>query len=123
METKKEDIWEKIEREKRTDTWMKRICIGSWASTLLLIILFVIVVIQQTLKHYAFWGMPDANIEYLLMKIAAITIPFLAIGAFTFGASILSTIGLFIRMRTSSLRDIQLRLGTLENAILATKDE
>lgn len=122
MKQQKEDIWEKIEKEKKIDKWITRISIGSWAATFILITGFTILVLIETIQHYTTQLYPVISLDNLLMQIAVITIPFSAIGLFTFGAAILSTIGLFIRMRTSSLRDIQLRLGTLEGSILS-KDE
>jgi cytochrome bd-type quinol oxidase subunit 2 len=122
MKQQKEDIWEKIEKEKKIDKWITRISIGSWAATFILITGFTILVLIETIQHYTTQLYPLGSLDNLLMQIAVITIPFSAIGLFTFGAAILSTIGLFIRMRTSSLRDIQLRLGTLEGAILSKED-
>lgn len=125
METKTEDIWKNIEKEKRTDRWMKRICIGSWFATILLLLAYVFLILNHYIYQSGGGGFSTLVFFFPYEKwttpLLTYTLIFFGAGTITFSAAILSTIGIFVRMRTSSLRDIQLRLGTLENAILNTE--
>ena len=125
METNKEDIWEKIEKEKIIDNWLKRICIGSWFTTILLLLVYVFLIINHYIYIIGEGGFSTLVLYFPYEKwtthLLTYTLIFFGASSITFSAAVLSTIGIFVRMRTSSLRDIQLRLGTLENAFLATK--
>lgn len=113
-----DDIWEKIEQEKRIDTWIQRFSLSAWVTTFILFICFAVIL---WIKLYGITPLYPSEAPGLALEIVGITLAFMALGSITFGLAIISTIGLFLRMRTSSLRDIQFRLKMLEETIITEK--
>jgi len=112
--TPQADAWAAIEREKRFDRFIRKACIAAWVVTIGLLILFGIgsaVAAVQMIKLAAAMGAPWT----LLMQPA---LPFLgALWTVCLLVATLTTVGVFLRLRTSSLNEIQLRLAALEDML------
>jgi hypothetical protein len=110
------DAWAAIEKEKRFDRFVRKACVTAWAVTLGLLILFGIgsaVAAVQMVKLIAAAGMP-------WMSLIGPVMPFLgALWTVCLLVATLTTVGVFLRLRTSSLSEIQLRLSALEEMLAA----
>ena len=111
--------WAQIETERRRDRLVRRVFVAAWSATFLVALLFAVVI-----------AMPVYNMVRLaqvgaVQWAAAFTsaMPFLGV-LWTLALLIaaLSTIGVFLRQRTASLAEIQLRLAALEEMIAARDD-
>src|SRR5688572_16005060 len=113
-----EQLWAQIEREKRIDTRLRRVSIVAWACTLLFTLVFAIltglqtarVMVQFTRVASDDWGtiLQAAMIAQVLVPIVVVLMILSAL------IGTLSTVGIFLRLRTASLQEIQLRLASLE---------
>jgi hypothetical protein len=108
------DVWAAIEKEKRFDRLVRRACITAWTVTLVLLVIFGIgsgLAAVQMIRLAAAMGGPWP----LLLQPA---LPFLgALGTLCLLVATLTTVGVFLRHRTSSLGEIQLRLAALEEML------
>ena len=108
------DVWAAIEKEKRFDRLVRRACITAWTVTLVLLVIFGIgsgLAAVQMIRLAAAMGGPWA----LLLQPA---LPFLgALWTLCLLVATLTTVGVFLRHRTSSLGEIQLRLAALEEML------
>jgi hypothetical protein len=108
------DVWAAIEKEKRFDRLVRRACITAWTVTLVLLVIFGIgsgLAAVQMIRLAAAMGGPWP----LLLQPA---LPFLgALWTLCLLVATLTTVGVFLRHRTSSLGEIQLRLAALEEML------
>lgn len=111
--------WGLIERERRLDRWVQRICGAAWFVTLALALFYGILVAGQIRnaieRQRVGAGGSDAVVAAAVPLVVALGILALLVAA-------LSTVGVFLRFRTAALGEIQLRLAALE-AMLATEGE
>jgi hypothetical protein len=113
-----EQLWAQIEREKRIDTRLRRVSIVAWACTLLFTLVFAILTGLQTARVMVqFTRVPSDDWGTILQAamIAQVLVPIVVV-LMILSALIgtLSTVGIFLRLRTASLQEIQLRLASLE---------
>lgn len=113
-----DQVWNMINKEKQKDKFLKTVNAVAWGVTLLVLIIFGVYTwmdFSRTLRLYNNGMMPFENV-------ISTTIPFLIIlGSISLLMAILATIGRFLRLRTTSLLELQQRLTNLEKLIL-TKD-
>lgn len=123
-QTTRNDVWTKIEQENRMDTWIRRICFGSWTATFLIYLCYAVLIIIQVsgISEDALGRGTFGIFAPEIIKIISITFAFSSIGSIAFGVAVISTIALFLRMRSSSLRDIRMRLETLEGMLVSGSD-
>lgn len=111
--------WALIERERRLDRWIQRICGAAWFVTLALAGFYAILVVGQIRealeRHRVGVVGPEAVVTAAVPLVVALGVLALLIAA-------LSTVGVFLRFRTAALGDIQVRLASLER-MLATETE
>ena len=108
-----------IENERRRDRFIRRVSIIAWSVTFLLVLLVAgLVGMQATqMARAAQVGMvPRATVVGSVMPLIDVLwkLSLLVAG--------LSTVGIFLRLRTASLTEIQLRLAALE-AMIASKPD
>ena len=108
-----------IENERRRDRFIRRVSIVAWSVTFLLVLLVAgLVGMQATqMARAAPVGMvPWATVVGSVMPLIDVLwkLSLLVAG--------LSTVGIFLRLRTASLTEIQLRLAALE-AMIASKPD
>ena len=107
-------VWDAIENEKKRDRFIRKVSVVAWSVTgALVLVLTILVGIQiYELTVGAFAG----AVPWL--SVAGAAMPFvIALGMLTVLIATVSTIGVFLRMRTSSLHEIQLRLAALEEML------
>lgn len=107
-------VWTAIENEKRQDRIIRRISVVAWTFTgvLALGLAFLVGTQVWSLARGAFAGAVP------WMSVAGAAMPFvIALGMLMVLIATVSTIGVFMRMRTTSLHEIQLRLAALEDLL------
>lgn len=108
-------LWAKIEKEKRTDQLIKVVSKSSWSVTFMFLIGFAGISGYEVYHMYSLYqkGMISAS------SLFDTFMPFImVIGGICLTIAILSTVGTFFRLRTSSLSEIQLRLAALEEMMV-----
>lgn len=113
--------WEAIEQDRKRDRLIQRVSVAAWSVTFVIVVMLVLVAALQVRTTVAFLG----GLQGLgLMAAAGAAMPALiAIGALAVLIATLSTVGIFLRLRTASLQEIQLRLAALEEALTASAAE
>lgn len=111
-----ESVMDRIDEERRRDAFIRRAAKIAWGVTFLIVLFLIGLTITQIV------GMTSGNTG--LMVIASLAMPL----AFTLGAlsvlvATLCTIGMFLRMRTASLQEIQLRLAALEQILMRDEND
>lgn len=111
-----ERAWALIENEKRRDRFVRRVSIAAWSVTLALVLLVAILVGMQVLEVTRVSGLPRLTAIGLAM-------PFIDIlWKLSLLVASLSTVGVFLRLRTATLTEIQLRLAALEELLASRPD-
>lgn len=106
--------WSRIEAEQRSDRLFRRLTIAGWSATGLVVLLLVSFGVIQLRAAMRFLEVGASNLGMVIGG----TIPIvLAVGAFCALGATLATIGLFLRMRSASMHEIQLRLAALEDLL------
>ncbi len=110
----KAQVWAMIDKEKKRDRKIKLISTIAWSITLAVLLIYLVftsIDLAHALKVYHKGAVP---FKFVLESI----VPFLLItGGLGLIVAVLSTIGMFLRMRTTSLLEIQQRLANLEAMI------
>ena len=111
--------WDAIERDKRVDRFVRRVCATAWGATFVVLLAFAVVTGIQVV-HLAGLARVGAvtNIEVVSVAMPFVTV----IGTVSLLIAILSTVGIFLRLRTASLSEIQLRLAALEDILTRRGD-
>jgi hypothetical protein len=110
------DAWIGIEKEKRLDRLVRKACIIAWAVTLGLLVLFAIGIaapVVQMMKIASGGGVPWITVVGSAMPL------FGMLWTVSLLVATLTTVGVFLRLRTASLSEIQLRLAMLEEMLSA----
>lgn len=123
-ENTKKEIWSRIESEKQKDKTVRRITMIAWGITLLAVLAYAIIVfmriefiLEATQEGFTYNPMHRNSPVSMIMPLVAV------IGGLALLVAILSTIGMFLRMRTSGLQEIQMRLAALEELIISEREE
>jgi len=103
-----------IEREKRRDKLVRRVSITAWSVTGGAVLFFGAVTGVEVLRlaRHAMEGV----IPWSLVFGTAMPV-FAVIGMLGLLIAVISTVGIFLRLRTASLSEIQMRLAGLEEMI------
>jgi hypothetical protein len=106
--------WNLIEREQRRDRALKRVSVVAWTVTCVLVLALGVITgleVAALMRRYRV-GLVDG------MAVVESIVPFtIALGLLSVLVGTLSTVGIFLRLRTASLVDIQLRLAALEDML------
>jgi len=111
--------WTIIESERRHDRLIRGVSVVAWSVTFLLLLAYAAMVGSEVLKTMdrVLIGLAHhREIYQTLMPMVAV------VGAISLLIAMLSTVGVFLRFRTASLAEIQLRLAALEQILAATPD-
>lgn len=104
--------WAQVEREKRIDKRVRSVTIAAWATTLVLAVVFVVIAGLQ-LAFTLPWS-----------AVAPTAFPLLVVlGLLSVLVATLGTVAVFLRLRTASLLEIQLRLAALEEILSSRGDD
>lgn len=117
-ETVKQDgsagAWAKIEEEKRRDKFIRRVAYTAWTVTFALAAIFTV----TTGMSVAQFAKAAYTQQLPWMTVLSAAIPLLVtLGFVSVLVATLSTVGIFLRLRTASLSEIQLRLAALEEML------
>jgi len=116
---KVDDVWTAIDREHGRDRIVRWISVGAWGLTFVILLVFA--------------GITASDIAVVRRQVAAgvatqqtvyeAAMPLIAVvGTLSLLIATLSTVGIFFRMRTSSLVEIQVRLAALERMLADQPD-
>ena len=114
-----ERVWAVIEREKRRDKLVRRVSVSAWAVTGGAVMFFGVVTgleVWRTVRLAGQGLIRWAEVFASLMPVVVV------IGVLSLLVATLSTVGIFLRLRTASLSEIQLRLAALEEMITSHLD-
>ena len=114
-----ERVWSVIEREKRRDKLVRRVSVAAWSVTGGAVLAYGGTTAVQV------WQMVKLAMEGIApwSEVYALTIPFVSVvGLLALLIAVLSTVGIFLRLRTASLSEIQMRLAGLEEMIASHLD-
>lgn len=109
-------IWERIEAEKKTDRWIKRVSVVAWTVTLLLV---AILVVTQAAAVLQFIRAASAGALPWMTVLGAVLPGIIVLGILSVLIATLATVAMLFRQRAAALSEIQARLATLEDALLA----
>ncbi|MGD8322409.1 MAG: hypothetical protein PVJ02_18295 [Gemmatimonadota bacterium] len=110
-----EEIWAWIDEERRVDKKVRTFAYRAWVTTVgALVVYGVFVLIHLAIAIMGIVRM-DGSTRQVLFTIVDTLMPLVwVIGAVALIAAVLSTVGVFLRLRTASLTEIQQRLAALE---------
>lgn len=106
--------WSAIDREKRRDAAVRRTSVAAWGVAFVALLVFAAIMVQHILimKQRVGYGVAGTLELYDSM------LPLVAVvGVLAVLIATLSTVGIFLRLRTASLVEIQLRLANLEEVL------
>ncbi len=107
--------WTQIEQEQRRDRFVRRVSIAAWTSTLVVVLALVgATAYQASMMSTLMGGMGRMAILAMVQQ------GLIVLGALSVLIATLATIGTFLRLRTASLQEIQLRLASLEEMLQAS---
>jgi hypothetical protein len=113
-----EKAWALVEAEKRRDRFIRRVSIIAWSVTFAIVLLFVALTLPAFIEMFR--GALAGNLPWItVVGTATPLISTLLILSILVAA--LSTVGVFLRFRSASLAEIQLRLAQLEDMIATQK--
>ena len=114
-----EGAWALIENEKRRDRFIRRVSIGAWTTAFLIALIIVVMAgfsASQMARAASVGAVPWTAVVGSVMPLIDV------LWKLSLLIAALSTIAIFLRLRTASLDEIQLRLAALEQAIAARGD-
>lgn len=113
-------VWAQVEREKRTDRLVRRMTIAAWAATLVLVVVFVVLAglqVAEVVQARRLFPLPWSVVGPAAFPLLVV------LGLLSVLIATLGTIAVFLRLRTASLLEIQLRLAALEEMLTSRGDE
>lgn len=111
--------WEVVERERRLDRMVRRICVAAWALTFVLVLIYAGIVVWRVSDAFR---MAAVGAIIPSEALATLTPLVVVLGILALLVATLSTVGVFLRFRTAALSEIQLRLASLEAMLAAGGD-
>lgn len=115
-----DEAWEFVEREKRIDRFIRRVSLGAWGVTVVIVLTFAFMTALQVVEMIQAARLE--NLPWAVVVGSAIPL-FVVLGGLAVLIATLSTVAMFLRLRTSSLAEIQLRLAALEDMLTSQPDE
>jgi hypothetical protein len=117
------DVWAAIENEKRRDRRLRKISIAAWTVTFVIVLLFTVAIGLQVSQMVKLMGAALGEGPFGMMALVGAAMPlFIVLGLLSVLIATLSTVGIFLRLRTASLAEIQLRLAALEEMLTTRSD-
>ena len=118
-QSRSDAVWSAIDQNKRTDRFIRRVSIAAWSVTLAAVLGYAVIVAFQVSHMVKLLGVGAVG---GLAVGATITPIVVVVGLLALLIAVLATIGSFVRMRTTNLAEIQLRLAALED-LLTTRGQ
>jgi hypothetical protein len=117
-----EDTFAWLEAEQKRAGKLRSIGYTAWIVTFVVIALYAVMVGIQAVTLIGQGGQEVFSLMGLTMLVGMITPLLVVVGVTALLIAVLSTIGVFVRVRTASLAEIQLRLAALEHALTRQED-
>ncbi len=111
--------WSAIDAERRRDRILRRVSIAAWSGTVVVVLFIGVVVGLQVARMLQRVAAGVAEPTAVLLAALPLVV---TVGVLALLIAILSTVGIFLRLRTASLQEIQLRLAAIEGIIAARPD-
>ena len=109
-----DSTWSAIDREKRRDALVRRTSVIAWGVTFVALLVFAAIMVQRFLmiqRRVAYGVAATFELYESMLPLVAV------VGILAVLIATLSTVGIFLRLRTASLVEIQLRLANLEEVL------
>ncbi|WP_141719718.1 hypothetical protein [Roseivirga misakiensis] len=117
--TTESPVWEMIEAEKKRDRFIKLVSRIAWSVTLFVLLIFLVFTIRDYIHMQKLFNQGVTSQASVIETV----VPFLIIlGSLSLVIGILATVGTFLRLRTTSMLEIQQRLANLENMVISEKE-
>ena len=117
--TRSDAVWSSIEQNKRTDRFIRRVSIAAWSVTIAAVLGYGTITALQVSRMIKLVGVGAAG---GLAVWTAFMPAVVVVGLLALLIAVLATIGSLVRMRTTSLAEIQLRLAALEDLLTTRAD-
>lgn len=117
-----EDTLAWLESEQKRADKLRSIGYAAWIVTFVVIALYAVMVGIQAVTLIGQGGQEVLSLLGLTMLMNMIAPLLVVVGVTALLIAILSTIGMFVRIRTASLAEIQLRLAALEQVLTGQDD-
>jgi len=114
-----ERVWAAIEAEKRRDRLLRRVSIVAWSVTFVIVLVLTVLIgaqVSQIMRAVAVGAAPWTAVIWSAVPLVVV------LGVLSVLIATLSTIGIFLRLRTASLSEIQVRLAALEAMLTSRPD-
>ena len=105
-----------VENERRRDRFIRRVSIIAWSVSLFVVVLVAVMVIAQASQFIS--GARAGEVPWSML-IGSMMPLVDVLWKLSLLIATLSTVAIFVRLRTASLAEIQLRLASLEEMIAA----
>ena len=113
------EAWRIIDNEKRRDRFIRGVCIAAWAVTFLIVLVVVVLVASSAREMYGAYT--EGAVPW--MTVAGSLLPLVdVLWKLSLLVAALSTVLVFLRLRTASLAEIQMRLAALEELVASQGD-
>jgi hypothetical protein len=113
------EAWAMIDKEKRRDRFIRRVSVTAWTVTFLIAVVFTVMVgkgVADMARAASVGAVPWSAVTGMAMPLVIV------LGFLSLLIATLSTVGIFLRLRTASLAEIQLRLAALEEMLTSRPD-
>jgi cytochrome bd-type quinol oxidase subunit 2 len=110
-----ENAWAQIERDKQIDKRLRRVSVLAWTVTIVLTLVFTVLTGLQLSQFLR--PVMDGQLPAGILAGAAFPL-LIVLGLLSTLIATLATVGIFLRLRTASLQEIQLRLAALEEMLM-----
>lgn len=110
-----EKVWAQVDKDKRIDRRLRIISIVAWTFTIVLTLAFAVLTGLQLIGFFR----PVMAGQLAVALLAGAALPLvIVLGLLSTLIATLATVGIFLRLRTASLVEIQLRLAALEEMLM-----
>lgn len=117
--TATDGTWALIENEKRRDRFIRRVSIVAWVTTFIIVLVVAMMTGASVIQMLKLQAVGAAT----WMSVMASAMPLVdVLWKLSLLVAALSTVGIFLRLRTASLTEIQLRLAALEEMLASKPD-
>lgn len=117
------EVWDAIDREKGRDRVLRRIAVAGWSVAFFALLVVGVQAGMAALRALQAWGSSLVSSGEVFAVVLNELMPLVFVaGALSLLIATLATIGLFFRLRTASLAEIQLRLAALEEMLSEHRD-
>ncbi len=110
-----DNLWQHVQLEKQKDRRVRWISVAAWSVAGLAIVFYGAIVFQRFLL---FQEMIDSGVAPAGSEWASLTPLVGVVGIVALFVAVLATVGMFFRLRTSSLEELKVRMSALEDLVL-----